>query len=224
MIRYELTRFGQGFEMRHPMTRKRVLRKLRARLKRIDAPYTIQGDATGKRYNLEGVMQFLRYHTQNLKAGERLIVEGNSYDQPKWVVRGVEAEREKGKLIAWGEQWVGRSPYSLGDDGPPGASDCSGFTAAAVKAVYGIILPHGAELQRQDPRIEIFYDGSRVEQDDFIFYNYGRLNWPQADHVELIDKPGLRCLGSRPSTNGVNWYMLASWDNDNILCYGRLKT
>lgn len=226
MVRYELTRWGLGFDDRHPLRLVTVLRKLRRRLSRLDLPITIEGDASGVRYNLQGAMRFARGHIKQLKAHERLVFIGNSYDQPKWVVRGVNVE-DPAPMTKWLEQYVGKSSYKLGDNGPPGPSDCSGATRNAAKAAYGIDLPHGADLQKKDSRIAIFYDGSDARPDDFIFYNYGRLNWPVADHVELIVKPGflgkLRCIGSRPSTNGIAYYTAATWDKDNILCYGRLK-
>lgn len=222
MIRYQITQFGMGFEGRHPLGKRRVLAKLRRRIRKLDMPVTIEGDATGTRYNLEGVMRFARNHIDKLGAGDRLTFEGASYDQPKWVVRGIEVEPDA-PMVNWANHWVGRSSYLLGGDGPPGPTDCSGFTAAAAKAVYGIILPHGADLQKHSPLIDIFYDASRVERDDFIFFNYGRLRWPQADHVEIVDVPGSVNIGSRPSTNGVNIYHLQAFDLDNILCYGRLK-
>ncbi len=221
-VRYEITRFGMGFEDRHPLKKDEVLPKLRDRANNLDAPYFIDGDSSGKRYNIEGLMQFVRNHIDALKPGERLVVKGDSYDQPKWVIKAVEVEPKGGQLVKWCEQFIGRSSYDLGAWGPPGPSDCSGMTGSAVEAVYGIPIPHGAELQKNSERIRIFHDASDVEKDDFMFFNYGRLNWPDADHVEFVDKPGVRNIGSRPSTNGVAWYNLQSWDKDNILAFGRL--
>ncbi len=90
-------------------------------------------------------------------------------------------------------------------------------------------MPHSANDQMHSPLINIFHDSSDVRPDDFIFYNYGRLGWGQADHVEFIANPNhgvlgqMRAVGSRPSTHGVSFYTVATWDRDNILCYGRLK-
>jgi hypothetical protein len=223
---YQLTRWGLGFDGRHAVGKTRILRKLRSRLRKLDLPITIEGDASGTRYNLTGAMTFARRHIDGLKAGERLVFEGASYDQPKWVVRAVEGEPEA-PMVAWLTQYVGKSPYLFSAEGPPGPSDCSAATRNAARAAYGVELPHGADLQKHSPLIDIFYDASRVQRDDFIFYNYGRLNWPNADHVEFIAKPGilgrLRCIGSRPSTHGVSFYTAQAYDRDNILCYGRLK-
>jgi len=225
MIRYQVTRRGRGFADRHPLGKKRALRKIRSRIRHLDPPYRIEGDAEGVRYNIDGVMSFLRIHIEHLQPHERLVVEGDSYDQPKWVLRAIEVQPETGRLIKWGQQWIGKSPYVFGASGPPGGSDCSGFTSADVLAIYNINLDHGAELQRQDTEhLLIFHDATDLRQDDFIFFNYGRLNWPQADHVEFVDKPGQRNLGSRPSTHGVSWYNMQSFDKDNIVAFGRLRT
>jgi len=224
MLRYQITRRGRGFEDRHPLRKGQALRKLRSRLKHVDPPYVIEGDAEGIRYNLDGVMNFLRNHIDNLKAHERLVIEGGSYDQPKWVLRAIEVEPATGRLINWGQQWIGKSPYVFGASGPPGGSDCSGFTSTDALAVYNINLDHGAELQRQDTQhLRIFHDASDLQKDDFIFFNYGRLPWPQADHVEFVDQPGKRNLGSRPSTHGVSWYIMQTFDRDNIVAFGRLR-
>jgi len=222
--RWKLTEKGQGFGERHELNKTQLLFKTRRRVRKLDEPIEIRynGDKF-ERYNLEGVMKFLRNHIEKMDVKDRIEIEGSSYDQPIWVILMVKPEILMNPLIKWGSQWVGRSPYGFAATGPPGASDCSGFTAACVRAVYGMELPHGAELQKNDDRIEIFHDGSRAEEGDFIFFNYGRLNWPQADHVEFIDKPGVRNLGSRPSTHGVAYYTMGPWDADNILCYGRLR-
>lgn len=229
-VKYEITRRGLGFQDRHPMGKQRVLRKLRTRLRHLDAPYHFHGDSEGKRYNIEGAMEFARNHVDDLKPyRDRLIVSGDSYDQPDWVLRAVEVE-PNAPMTRWLEQFIGKSSYGgIGAEGPPGPSDCSSSTRNAARAVHGVELPHGAQLQKESPLIDIFYDSSRVEPDDFIFYNYGRLNWPAADHVEFIANPNhgvlgkMRAVGSRPSTRGVSFYTVATWDRDNILCYGRLR-
>jgi hypothetical protein len=230
MIKYEITRRGLGFQDRHPMGKQQVLRKLRTRLKHLDAPYTFAGDSKGKRYNLEGAMEFARNHIDLLKPyKDRLIVSGHSYDQPDWVLRAVEVQ-PPAPMSHWLENYIGKSSYDLGGEGPPGPSDCSGATRNACRAVHGIELDHSADLQMHSSHIQIFHDSSNVAPDDFIFYNYGRLNWPEADHVEFIANPNdgilgkMRTVGSRPSTGGVSFYIVATWDRDNILCYGRLKT
>lgn len=231
MIKYEITRRGLGFGDRHPMGKQQVLRKLRIRLKHLDEPYHFHSDSTGTRYNIEGAMAFARNHIDDLKPyRDRLIVSGDSYDQPDWVIRAVEVE-PAAPMSKWLEQFIGRSSYGgIGAEGPPGPSDCSSATRNAARAAHGVELPHGADLQMHSDKISIFHDSSDVRPDDFIFYNYGRLSWPQADHVELIANPNhgilgrMRAVGSRPSTHGVSFYTVATWDRDNVLCYGRLKT
>lgn len=230
-IKYEITRRGLGFQDRHPLGKQRVLRKARSRIKHLDAPYSFHGDSSGKRYNVDGAMEFLRNHIDDLKPyADRIVISGASYDQPDWVIRAVEVE-PKAPMTKWLEQFVGKSSYGgIGAEGPPGASDCSSSTRNAARAVHGVELPHSANDQMHSDRIQIFHDSSDVRPDDFIFYNYGRLGWPAADHVEFIANPNhgllgkMRAIGSRPSTGGVSYYTVATWDSDNILCYGRLKS
>lgn len=226
--RYEITRFGMGFEDRHPLKKDEVLPKLRERLNNLKEPLYVQGDLEAKRFNVDGLMTYVRTHLDGLKPGDKIVVFGDAYDQPKWAVRVVEVE-PKAPMAHWLEQFVGKSSYGgIGSEGPPGPSDCSAATRNAARAVHHVELDHGAQLQKQDPRIRTFFDRSDVIPDDFIFYNYGRLWWPNADHVELIAHPGplgeMRTIGSRPSTGGVSFYTVAEWDRDNILCFGRLRT
>lgn len=225
-MKYEFTRRGLGFQGRHPMSKNRVLRKMRSRVRRLKDPYTINGD--NQRYNIDGVMTFLRNHIDHAKPGARFEVAGSAYDQPVWIIKCVEVAPPN-PMVKWAEKFVGKSPYLLGATGPPGQSDCSSTTMNAAREVYNKSLEHGAELQRQDDvHLQIFHDASEIEEDDFIFFNYGRLAWPQADHVEIIAKRATKLrsqlnIGSRPSTNGVNWYRMSSYDKDNIVAYGRLR-
>lgn len=222
--KYQITRRGMGFQDRHNLGKRRALMKIRSRAKHLTEPYRIEGDTNGVRYNLDGLMKFIRMHIDNLQPGERLIIEGDAYDQPKWVIKAVDVGPVTGSMIQWGQQWIGKSSYELGASGPPGPSDCSGFTSADILHVYNTAVEHGAELQRQDENhFYIFHDASDLRKDDLMFFNYGRLPWPQADHVEFVDNPGKRNLGSRPSTNGIAWYNLATWDRDNIIAFGRLR-
>lgn len=221
LIRYQVTPFGEGFRKRHYLRVWRALFKLRMKLRRVDGPYKIND---GPERTLNGVIHYLRTHIQG-EINKRFVIEGSSYDQPKWVIRSVDITPPAPPthpLIAWGEQWIGKSPYELYATGPPGPSDCSGFTLNAVKAVYKIDLPHSAEEQQHDPRFDFFNNFDQVEQGDFIFLNYGRKSWPEADHVELWDSPG-RTLGSRPSTHGVNYYSFGSYDEGRIVRIGRLR-
>lgn len=233
--RYEMTRRGEGFQDRHPTTKVVFLNKLRDRIKALDEPYHFSGDAHGLRYNVEGAMEFIRNHLDGLKPyRDRIVISGDSYDQPDWVVRAVEVE-PKAPMAEWLEKFIGQSSYGgIGAEGPPGPSDCSSATRNAAKAAHGIELPHGADLQMKSDKMRIFHDSSLIEPDDFIFYNYGRLDpWDPtpdvADHVELIRNPNdgklgqMRAIGSRPSTHGVSYYIVATWDSDNILGFGRLK-
>jgi hypothetical protein len=100
----------------------------------------------------------------------------------------------------------------------------------AARAIYSVTLAHSAELQaKDDAHFRFFHDPAELEPDDFVFYNYGRKQWPLADHVELwVGRRSFNAwpkwtLGSRPSTNGVNWYAFNSYDASRVVTYGRLR-
>lgn len=221
MMKYQLTRFGEGFIERPQMSLSVALEKLRTKLRRIDGPYEIND---GPKIARDEVIRRLKVQFSNSKDQPlRFVINGDSYDQPMWVIRSVIAVVPEDPLITWGKRYLGASPYVFGTAGPPGPSDCSGFTQSAVQAVHGITLPHSAALQRQDDRFWIFQDRDDLQQGDFLWTNYGRLSWPTPDHVELYDS-GARMLGSRPSTQGVNWFTYDSYDWSRVVAMGRLRT
>jgi len=227
-VRYQLTRFGNGFDRGHhrlPF----ILRALTLRLLRIPGPYTADGKGPFTRPELrEHVRKVLRQS----KVGTKVVVRGVHYDSPAYAVRSVKVERTKPAtpLVDWVAQFVSKSPYLLGETGPPGKSDCSSTTQNAARAVYSVQLDHSAELQAKDAaHFVFFHDPADLEPDDFVFYNYGRKVWPLADHVELWvgRRPFMFwrrwTIGSRPSTSGVNYYAMNSYDASRVVTYGRLR-
>ena len=232
--RYQITKFGEGFKDTHGSGLTLTMTRLRRALQRTThAPYHLSLDLPGKdterlpsTFNRPDAIRRTRALLKNQPIGTRVIVASRAnYDEPAWSLRSKEYNPPpppESELITYGKGWVGNSSYGFGASGPPGPSDCSGFTLHCVEHVYHITLPHGANEQMHDSRITTFLNGNNLQSGDFVFFNYGRLYWNQADHVEFFVKNGLD-LGSRPSTNGVAWYGMHSYDYDNILCYGRLE-
>jgi cell wall-associated NlpC family hydrolase len=174
-------------------------------------------------YSRPEVRTKLRKLFEEAKRDTKFVVRGANYDTVAWAIRSVTIEVPKAPMIEWGKQYLGKSPYLLGATGPPGLSDCSAFTQNAARAVHSVTLVHSAEIQaRDDAHFRFFHEADDLEPDDFVFLNYGRKVWPAADHVELWVGKG-RTLGSRPSTNGVNYYNFNSYDASRVTTYGRLK-
>lgn len=220
-LAYQLTRYGEGFDGRKRRLLGVVLGRLSLRLRHVHPPYTI--DDHPVTYDRKAVVNELRGRFEDHPNAEaKYVVKGSRYDEAAWAVRAVAKAEQTSALVTWVERFVGQSAYLLGAEGPPGRSDCSGTTRNAVKAVYGIDLPHSADLQSKDGRIEHFHDPDDLRSGDFVFLNYGRLAWPHADHVEFWVEHG-KTIGSRPSTEGVNFYRFSAYDATRVLTYGRLK-
>jgi hypothetical protein len=218
---YQLTRYGEGFDERKRRTLAILLIRLNRHLRRIHGPYQINDQPA--EYGRKGVVAEVRKRfNEHPNAEARYIIRGSRYDEAAWSVRSIEKVEQESQLVTWCQKFVGHSSYELGATGPPGLSDCSSTTQGAVKAVYGIDLVHSADAQSNDSRIEHFHDPGNLRSGDFVFLNYGRLNWPSADHVEFYVSPG-KTIGSRPSTSGVNYYRFTSFDAARVITYGRLK-
>jgi cell wall-associated NlpC family hydrolase len=220
-LAYQITRYGVGFNGRKQRLLRTTLARLNRHLWRVSGPYTINGE--GKFTRKEVVAEVGKRFRAHPNAQFKVVVAGDKYDQPAWALRSVEKLQTTSPLVRFGEQYVGRSQYLFAADGPPGPSDCSGFTQHCVQHVYGVTLAHSADLQSQDGRIDHFHDPADLQNGDFVFLNYGRLAWPHADHVEFYVGPG-KTLGSRPSTDGVNFYNFGAYDSTRVITYGRWRT
>ena len=220
-LRYQITLLGTGFSHRHKLVLGDALTRLSLHLLRVKGPYTI-GDQTKEYTRPDLRVELRRRFTAHPNVEQKLVVKGSRYDDPTWAIRSTEVTPKMSPLITYGAQFVGRSSYELGADGPPGPSDCSSFTDKVANVVAGVDLVHSADAQLADSRIEHFHDPGELQSGDFVFLNYGRKPWPDADHVEFWVRPG-QTLGSRPSTNGVNYYRFSSYDEGRVITYGRLR-
>lgn len=227
-LAYQITRFGMGFDGRKRRLLGVVLTRLAVHLVRIHGPFTINGDGS---YSRSEVVDELRNrYREHPNAEFKCVVAGSRYDESAWAVRSVAKLEKVSPLVAWVSQYVGRSSYGLGETGPPGPSDCSSTTMNAVRSVYKETLPHSAAQQATDDRIEHFHDPEDLRSGDFVFLNYGRLRWPEADHVEFWvgKRKGILwwrrwTIGSRPSTGGVNYYKWTDYDASRVVTYGRWR-
>jgi cell wall-associated NlpC family hydrolase len=234
--RYQLTRFGAGFGGRDILGITLLSRRLRRSLKlrtsgelkaRVELPDGKVNEF--EHLDLKAAVWRNAHALKTHGVGVRVITGSYNYDEPRFATRSVAWDPPpppEHPFITYGKTWIGHSSYMLGTSGPPPqASDCSGFTMRVVDEVRGVQLVHQADAQMRDPRMWTFRDPAQLQSGDFVWLHYPNsrgLRWDQATHVEFFVSPGTH-LGSRPSTNGVNYYRVQSWDYDAILCYGRLK-
>lgn len=108
--------------------------------------------------------------------------------------------------------------YNFGDNGPE-RFDCSGLTQFSYAAV-DYVLPHSAEMQRTDPRILNFTDRSKLKDGDLVFYDAGvRLDPGQADHVGIVDSPGMVVDAS----SSYDMVVHRPIDSNPIIGFGRVR-
>lgn len=232
--RYQLTRFGTGFKGRPFFGLPRLSRRLRRVLKRFTTgELRVRVELRDGKVNEYEHLSLAQAVQRNAHAlgihgiGVRVITGSYNYDEPRFSTRSVAwnpPPPPEHPFITYGKTFIGHSSYSLGASGPPGSSDCSSFTRNVVKEVAGVDLIHQADAQMRQAEVRTFVDPAELQSGDLIFYHYPNsrgLRWDQATHVEFYDHGGT-ALGSRPSTNGVSWYRLSSFDWDAILCYGRV--
>lgn len=227
-LAYQITKFGTGFTGRKRRTLGTVLQRLQIHLLRMRGPFTVNGNGEyGRREVIVHLREKFRDHP-NVET--KYVVAGSRYDENAWAVRSIAKLEKVDPLVAWTAQYVNRSPYELGETGPPGRSDCSSTTQNAVRAVHHAVIIHSAEEQARDDRIAHFHDPDDLQSGDFVFLNYGRKAWPDADHVEFWvgKRKGILwwrrwTIGSRPSTGGVNYYKWTDYDAGRVVTYGRWR-
>jgi cell wall-associated NlpC family hydrolase len=221
-IIFQVSKVGAGFQGPGTKSLKVAIERLGRKLQRLPGPYQLQDDPNTSFATINQVLAVVEERAPTLKVGQKVVVMNTDTGRSPFALRKWEAEDSESPLVTFAKRFVGKSPYLLGAEGPPGKSDCSSLTMNAVKAVHGVALVHKADTQMRDDRIRKFRDASKLKSGDFVFLNYGRLPAGQADHVEFFVKPG-QTLGSRGSTNGVGFYNFGDDDASCVLNYGRMK-
>jgi cell wall-associated NlpC family hydrolase len=157
-----------------------------------------------------------RLRLQNGPIGEKVRARGSDPDL-KFAIRRTFASNGPDMIQAAYSQ-IG-VPYVWADEDPRGGGssgfDCSGLTKWCAEQ-EDVGLPHSANAQMRDPQMRLFKDSGKLKEGDFIFYNYGRLAWDQADHVGLnID--GKKTIDTRSVSEPV---AVRPIDFPNVLSYG----
>lgn len=220
-VRYQVTRFGQGFDGPGRRWLGLSMIALRRKLRRIDGPYSFRGES--RRYRRSEVLERTKRRMSGARIGTKLVIEGGSYDQPAFAIRKVLNKPVEHELIAEAKRFLG-GPYVFGavPRTPGDAADCSGLTLRVVENVYGYTLPHSANLQMRDQRVQQLGGLDDLEPGDLIFYRFGRLPPGMADHCAFYAGRGYPApeLGSRPSTRGVGY---CDVDKPYVIALGRLR-
>lgn len=224
-VRYQTTRFGTGFRGAGTRWLGAAIGRLRLKLRKIDGPYSIDDGGRepndgkpDRKYKRSEVLAEVKRRMAKARPGRKLIVRGaGGYDAPAFTIRKRAVVDPEHPFVTACKRLLG-SPYDMGGY-PPGPVDCSGATKWSVDQVTGQDLPHSAEYQLKDDRVQKFHDADDLESGDFVFYNFGRKPAGLADHVAFFVKPGLE-IGSRPSTNGVGYHSI---DWPFVIAFGRMK-
>ena len=183
---------------------------LRRKLRRADnAPYHFENHPEN-RYNRPQIVKEVHSRMDaHRHDGFRQIIHTAAYDKAPWVIEWIRVDPPVAAAVTWAEQFVGKSSYLLGGSGPPGPSDCSQLTQNACREVLGINIPDTAVEQGNDPsQFHYFTDFSELVSGDFCFFKYSNRVGSSPndyDHVEFYKGNHVN-VGSRPSTNGVNYY------------------
>lgn len=101
--------------------------------------------------------------------------------------------------------------------------DCSGLVLDTTHDVTGILLPHSADLQYHDDRIDLFHEVGKAKPGDYVFMHFGRLSAGHADHVGfyLDTRDGSPyMLDTRSTSSPVG---IRPIETEAVLAYGRLE-
>lgn len=223
---YQVAQVGLGFEGKGQAWLGAAMQLLKLKLRRIDGPYTLVVDGGEPSHprprsdTLNRVKDLMTVGPVGIKA----VIRGDSYDQPRFAIRKVKAVPDESPIITAAKKFLGGTRYVFGAIPSlplPTGGDCSGLTLRAVDMATDKTLPHSANLQMGDRRLRKFTDPQDLQSGDFIFYNFGRLPYPQADDVTLFVENGKQ-IGSRPSRNGVTIFDMLP-ERQYVLKYGRLS-
>jgi len=149
--------------------------------------------------------------------GHRVHVESESTG-PRYTSRAIKIRGTSSTAISMAEfalsMWG--APYVFGD------LDCSGFTLRVVEFGTGMVLPHAARAQQEDPRVTLFSDNSKLERMDLVFmwFPNGRgIPQGQASHVGFWWKAGVM-LDTRSPADPVGF---SGIEQGSIVSFGRIE-
>ncbi|MBR6402601.1 MAG: C40 family peptidase [Eubacterium sp.] len=108
-------------------------------------------------------------------------------------------------------QFVG-NPYVWGGDDPVNGADCSGFVLALYRDLFGIQLPHDAEIQAEYGTHVNFSD---LQPGDLVFYSGGGY---YIGHVAIYIGNGQIVHAANPSAGII----ISNYDYNDPVCATRL--
>jgi len=221
--RYQVTRFGTGFNGPGRTSIDEALDVAQDKLHHVAPPYHFKDEADN--HPRPEVVRLLRDRLVGGDVGDKFVVLGENYDEPGVAVRIIHDTVEESPLVTEARKFLGQ-PYEFGKifpAGPPGPGDCSGLVCRVVENVRGSTLPHLSEGIRVLDSVHRFNEHDESRSGDFIFYHFTDRNGPRphADDITLVVDDDLQ-IGARPSKKSVAIFARApelGW----FVEYGRLK-
>lgn len=107
--------------------------------------------------------------------------------------------------------------YVFGGESESNGLDCSGLTLVCYEKV-GVVLPHSADMQMHDGDVRLFNERAKLKKGDLLFYNFGRLSYPNADHVGIYIAED-RTIDTRSTSSPVG---IRNIEWGSILHFGRV--
>lgn len=204
--RYQVGRRGQGFEGPGQAWLGNALDLVRAKLKGMQGPFTIQvkGEESFPR-NRQQTIARMHELAPNLAFGTKIIVDGAAFDEPGVIFRRIKDEPDESPLVTRCREYLGL-PYVFGQApslNPRRGGDCSGTFEVVVKHVMGFEMPQPARAQWVNPHMH-HGDRDDIESGWAVVYSYPRDDLPAGSisHIAFVID-GNTEIGSRPSTDGI---------------------
>ena len=215
-IGYQLQKVG---EERGPVIRdlSTAMERLRQRMQKVSGPLNLREvgdwDWGPDRTKPDGWKR-VRTRMKNADVGTGIIVRGMPRET-QWAIHKTSVV-EGPQVVRFARELIGLR-YVFGGSSEANGLDCSGLTMVCYEKV-GVILPHSADAQMGDGDVRRFSDRPKLKKGDLLFYNFGRLPYPHADHVGLFIGED-RTIDTRSTSSPVG---VRTIEFGNILCYGRV--
>lgn len=195
-----------------------AIRRFKRRLNHIDGPYRLREEGTwnwGPDRNRTEMLERVESRMRDGRVGTRVIVKGSVPETPQFSIR--KTIMLEGPQVVQEARGLLGMRYVFAGIVESGGTDCSGLTMYCYEKV-GVVLPHSADAQMHDDDVRLFSERGKLVKGDLLFYNFGRLSYPTADHVGMFIDDN-RTIDTRSVSSPVDVREI-EWES--ILHFGRV--